>query len=151
MADFSISWTIEGETQLSRTLLGMGNKLRDFRQPFGESVSMLKTVFSQDVFATHGAAIGEKWKRLSPYTVSQKARKGYPSDPLIATGQMQRSFQSVVSTDQAVVFNTSEYFKYHQSNLPRERIPRRVMMKLAERQREEIVKIFHQFIRQALS
>ena len=151
MADFNLTWSIEGETQLSRALLGMGNKLRDFRQPFGESVSMLKAVFSQDVFSTHGAAIGEKWKRLSPYTVSQKARKGYPSDPLIATGQMQRSFQSIVSTDQAVIFNTSDYFKYHQSNLPRERIPRRVMMKLAERQREEVVKIFHQFIRQALS
>jgi len=151
MADFHLSWSIQGETQLSRALLGMGNRLRDFSEPFGEAASVLTVMFSNEVFATRGAIIGEKWKRLSPYTVSQKARKGYPSDPLIATGQMQRSFQSIVSTDQVVITNTAEYFKYHQSNLPRERIQRRVMMKIAGRQREAIVKIFQQFIRQALS
>jgi len=145
-----LEWTIEGEKQLSRKLIGLDNALRDFSYPFSQSAEYLKGVFSRDVFETQGAAIGERWRRLSPYTVAQKARKGFPSTPLVGTGAMQNSFRTIVSSDQAVIYNAAEYFKYHQSKAPREHLPRRVMMKLADNQRREIVRFFQEHIQSSL-
>jgi phage gpG-like protein len=147
---FQLQWTIEGQTQLSRKLVGLRSDLKDYTRPFSDSAFYLKSVFSRDVFDTQGAAIGERWKRLSPYTVAQKARHGYPSSPLIGSGAMQNSFKTIVSSDQAVIYNTAAYFKYHQSKAPRSRIPRRVMMKLASRQKEEVVRVFQQYIRESM-
>jgi phage gpG-like protein len=151
MANFHLQWTIEGEKELSRVLIGMGTSLKDYRQPFENSVYYLKKTFSKDVFATQGAAIGERWKRLSPATVAEKARRGFFGGPLIRTGRMQNSFASIVQSDQAVVYNTAEYFKYHQSNRARSfRLPRRVMMALGQNQRVTIVRYFQEFVREAM-
>lgn len=147
---FQIRWEIDGRTELSRRLEGLNAHIHDLTVPFRKSADMLVRVFSKDVFSSQGAAIGEKWKRLSPYTVAQKARHGFPLDPLVRTGKMQRSFTSVVASDQAVIRNTAEYFKYHQSRLPRTRLPRRAMMGLAENQKQQIVKIFQRYIQEAL-
>jgi phage gpG-like protein len=147
---FQLQWSIEGDTQLSRRLIGLEGALSDYRRPFGDAANYLKTTFSRDVFDTQGGAIGERWTRLSPYTVAQKARKGYPSTPLIGTGSMRNSFQTIVSSDQAVVYNTAAYFKFHQSKAPRKNLPRRVMMKLADRQKETIVRFFQEHIQASL-
>ena len=147
---FRLEWSIEGDKQLSRVLIGMASGMKDYSFPFRQSADYLKGVFSKDVFDTQGAVIGERWKRLSPYTVAQKARRGFPLTPLIGTGRMRDSFQSIVSTDQAVVYNTSPYFGYHQSNKPRERLPRRVMMKLHDPGKAQIVKFFQAHIRAAM-
>jgi phage gpG-like protein len=147
MSAFRLEWSIEGEKQLSRVLIGMESDLKDYTAPLRQSADYLKQVFSRDVFESQGAAIGERWKRLSPHTIAQKARHGFPSTPLIASGKMQNSFERIVSSDQAVIFNTAPYFKYHQSKQPRTKLPRRVMMKLAETQKQQIVKYFQEHIR----
>lgn len=148
-----LTWYIEGEKQLSRRLIGLENSLQDYSYPFRQSADYLKSVFSSDVFQTEGAVIGERWKRLSPYTVAQKARRGYvhANWPLVGTGAMQNSFQTIVSSDQAVIYNTAAYFKYHQSKAPRTKLPRRVMMKIHHAQREQIVRYFQEHIRASLA
>ena len=143
---FQLNWTIEGEKQLSRVLSGLRDDIKNLQAPFSESAKKLIKVFSQDSFSTQGQVINERWARLSPYTVAQKARNGYPPDPLIRTGAMKKSFRSVVQTDSATIYNTAEYFKYHQSNQPRKKIPRRVMMKLAEEQKTMVVRIFQKHL-----
>ena len=148
---FQLSWTIEGEKQLSRRLLTLEDAVQDYSYPFSQSADFLKGVFSRDVFQTQGTAIGERWRRLSPVTVAQKARRGYPSTPLIGTGSMQRSFHTIVSSDQAVIYNTAAYFKYHQSKAPRSHLPRRVMMKIHHNQREQIIRFFQEHIRASLA
>lgn len=148
---FEIQWTIEGEVALSRRLEGLSANLRDMTTPFRKSADMLIGVFSTDVFETQGGAIGQKWQRLSPYTVAQKARHGFPSQPLVRTGAMQRAFTSIVSSDQAVVYNTATYFKYHQSNKPRSRLPRRVMMAMGETQKQQVVKTFQRYIQEIVN
>src|SRR3954451_9254593 len=102
---FVLQWQVEGATQLSRRLEGLSANTKNLTAPFRKSANMLIGVYSRDVFTTRGAIIGKPWKRLSPYTVAQKARSGYPTDPLIRTGKMKRSFTSVVSSNQAVVYN----------------------------------------------
>jgi phage gpG-like protein len=152
MANLQIQWSIEGEKQLSRVLLGMGKSLTDFRQPFNSSAEYLKRTFSKDAFSTQGRAIGERWKRLSPATVAEKARLGYLQGPLIRTGRMQNSFRSIVQTDQAVVYNTAPYFPYHQSNKPRagSRLPRRATMALGPNQKSTITRYFQEYIQESM-
>lgn len=147
---FQLEWSIEGDKQLSRVLQGMENQLSDFREPFKSASDDLKKIYEDEVFSTDGKVINEKWERLSPYTVAQKARLGFPRDILIRTGKMRESFRTIVTSSQAVIYNDVEYFKYHQSNKPRSKIPRRVMMKLAENQKQMVVKHFQEYIRAAL-
>lgn len=139
---FQLSWTIEGETQFSRRLRNVVLDKEDLKRPLQKAAQNLVRTFGNEVFASRGSEIQESWAALSPVTLARKARMGYPSDPLVATGEMKRGFRSIVSTDQAVIYNTAPYFKYHQSNQARRKIPRRVMMKLGFNQREMIVKEF---------
>lgn len=143
MAGTYITWSIEGEKQLSRRLRNIEGNIRDARPAFQNIANELVDTFSGDVFDTRGSAIGEKWQPLSKYTIAQKARAGYgDKGPLERTGAMRNAFRSQVATDYAAVWNTASYFKYHQSNKSRSKIPRRVMMKLGHMQREMIVKEF---------
>lgn len=144
---FEISWTIEGEKQLSRVLTRLSTDIKNFKLPLTNIAEKLVQTFSTEVFSTQGAAIDESWRPLAPGTLQQKRRKGFSSQPLVATGTMQKSFRSIVTNDAAVIYNTADYFKYHQSNQPRKKLPRRVMMKIANRQKEMIVKEFKNYLR----
>lgn len=141
----SISWTIEGEKQLSRVLRNIGDGVKDWTPAFRESAMELKKIFEKDVFDTRGGAIGEKWKPLKPKYLAQKIAEGYPADILIKTKKMKGGFRSIFKADYAQVWNEMEYFKYHQSKSPRKKLPRRVMMKLGESQKQIVVKIFHTY------
>ena len=147
----NLSWSIEGEKQISRNLEGLKHNLKNFKEPFKDASNMLVGIFSKDVFSTKGSVIGEQWARLSPMTIKQKAKRGFGSEPLIATGTMQGSFRTIVETDKAVIYNKSDYFKYHQSNKPRKKLPRRVMMKIANTQKVEVVRIFQRHILESLN
>jgi len=150
MNGFQMKWSIEGTKELSRVLRGLESTLTDYSYPFTQSANYLTGYFSRDVFDSQGAALGKRWKRLSPYTVAQKARSGFPTAPLVRTGNMRSGFRSIVSTGQAVIYNTADYFKYHQSRQPRAHLPRRVMMKLSGNLKEQIVKYFQEHIRLSL-
>lgn len=140
-----LSWSIEGQEQLVRNLTNVGKGIKDWAPAFKEAADKLKKVFSDDVFKTRGAIINEKWDPLKPRYLAQKVKGGFPSDPLVKTGKMKEDFQSIVKTDMAEIWNATQYFKYHQSSAPRSKLPRRVMMKLAENQKQIVVKIFHTY------
>ena len=144
---FHLEWEIEGDKQLSRRLRTLEKWPKDLTGPFRTASTNLKKIFEAEVFDTRGRVIGEQWKRLSPATVARKARSGYPSDPLIATGAMKGSFRTIVTSDSAVIGNTAEYFKYHQSNKPRAKLPRRVMMKIGNNQKTMVVRVFQEHLR----
>lgn len=140
-----ISWAIEGEQQLSRVLRGIGDGIKDWRPAFEEAAADLVKVFANDVFNTEGKAIQESWRPLRARYLKQKVKQGYPPDILVKTGKMQKSFQSLFKGDYAEVWNSAAYFKYHQSKSPRSsNLPRRVMLKLGEQQKQMVVKVFHQ-------
>lgn len=143
----NITWEIEGEVQLARRLRIITDGIEDFKPAYEKAGKAVKEVFEGEVFESEGRVIGEKWQPLSPVTLAQKAKKGYSSKPLVATGLMKDSFEYEATSDMAVVNNTTEYFKYHQSKKPRTRLPRRVMMKLYFPQRTMIVRIFQKYIK----
>ena len=129
-----IVWSIEGEAQLVRRLRGLGDNVKDFKPELTKSSKFLKSFFGGEVFDTRGRAIGEPWK---------KRKKFYPWPILERTGKMRRSFTFRAEKMFAVVWNARTYFKFHQSRLPRYRLPRRRMMRLVNRIKNEIVQIFH--------
>jgi len=139
-----LSWEIEGQKQLSRRLQIMAEKVKNWTPAFKEAAMTLKDTFQNDVFASQGGVIDESWSPLKKAYALQKAKK-YPGKGILeATGDMRNGFMTLWRPDMAKVWNQVEYFKYHQSNKPRmSNLPRRVMMKLGNRQRVEVVKIFH--------
>ncbi len=143
---FDLTWSIEGETQLVRRLQKIGDNVKNAQPAFKEASDNLKQIFANDVFNTQGAVIGEHWNPLSPRYLAQKVKAGYPAEPLVRTGAMKNAFQTIVKADSATVWNAIAYFKYHQSNKPRHVLPRRVMMKLGNEQKEMVVKVFHTYL-----
>lgn len=142
---FSLSWEIEGEKQLSRNLLVLADRIKDWTPAFKETGITLKNIFEDDVFNTDGGVINENWAPLSKAYAYKKA-KMYPGKGILeATGAMRNGFMTLWRPDMAMVWNKVEYFKYHQSNKPRNVLPRRVMIKLADQQRTQVVKIFHSY------
>ncbi len=141
---FQLSWNIEGEQQLLRNLRGVKEAMGDWRLAFRKTTIELKKIFANDVFQTMGGTIGEKWQPLKPAYLAKKRAEGYPATPLIKTGKMQKAFKSMFDPNSATIWNAVQYFKYHQSNKPRSsNLPRRVMMKLGNDQKQIVVKIFH--------
>ena len=138
-----IEWAIEGRQELSRNLRSLELSMEDWKEALGSAAELLTKTFSQDVFSTKGAAVGARWRPLSPATVARKARSGQSTDLLVGSGAMKAAFASRVTAKMAVISNPTPYFKFHQSNRPRSgRLPRRVMMRLGEIQREQVVKEF---------
>lgn len=141
---FQLTWTIEGEQQLVRNLRGVREAMGEWKPAFNKTARELKKIFANDVFASKGRVVGENWPPLKPTYLAEKRAQGFSTDPLIKTGKMQKSFQSIIKPDSATIFNAIAYFRYHQSNKPRSsNLPRRVMMKLGNDQKTMIVKIFH--------
>jgi len=126
----NLTFSIEGEVQLDRRIKGLANDIKNWSKTFKSTGNYLKKFFSTEVFQTEGSIIGEKWKTGKYY------------NGLVRTGKMRDSFTRKFGKDYVLITNTAPYFKYHQSKLPRKKLPRRIMMKLDEKRRQKIVKLF---------
>jgi hypothetical protein len=141
-----LQFIIDGDMQLSRILESYAANITDWTPAFEQSAAGLIEIFSTEVFDTQGQAIDESWSPLSRAYALQKAKK-YGDMPILeATGNMRNSFGATIDPTSMTIFNAATYFKYHQSSLPREKIPRRVMMKLTDDMRANVVRAFQQQI-----
>ena len=129
-----ISFELEGEKQLSRNLRNVSADLGDWTDTFKKVGLQLQTLFSGAVFETEGREIGEPWV---------KRKKDYPWPLLQKSGKMRGGFEYEARKDQVKIFNKVPYFVYHQSNKPRFRLPRRVMMKIDEKRKMDIIHTFN--------
>jgi len=141
-----LQFEIEGEKQISAVLERAKNGVENFRPALTAVSSNLMRDF-KGTFKTNGASIGENWQGLSPKYAERKRRKFGNSPTLVATGIMSKAFTSKVEPLQLQIRNTASYFKFHQSNQPRTKIPRRMMMKLGESQRADVFMEFNKYLR----
>jgi len=82
-------------------------------------------------------SIGTSWPELSPsYTSSEPKSSHHPNDKLRLYSRMMRRFKITKIKGSfkkgavtVTVVNTSPYFKYHESDLPRSKIPARRMLR----------------------
>lgn len=130
-----LSVSIEGEKQLSQELLISASHIKDWRTPLSQSTTTLLKSFQMN-FDVRGRMFGG-W---------EPRKKSQPWPLLENTGRMRGGFRSTIGRDQAVIENNVPYFKYHQSNQSRSRLPRRVMMMIDEQRRNDVVKIFQRHI-----
>lgn len=144
-----ITFEIEGEKELNRRLLDVGKDFKNWKPEFNKVGQFLLKTFT-DNFSTQGRLLGERWPSLSTSTLLQKERMGYPKDILIRTGRMKGSFNYQAGSYQVTVGNSAPYFVYHQSKRARTKLPRRIMMKLDEKRKEMIIKIFQTSIQKNL-
>jgi phage gpG-like protein len=147
MEYFRILWRIEGVPELSRVLALTHSKVSNFKKPLWSSAKLIL----QDVernFTTEGGLVGG-WTPLAESTIRDRIRQGYGgAHPILQrTGALRKSFYSLVDSKRAVITSKSPYFGYHQSRQSRKRIPRRAMLVLTERTRQNIVEQFHKFLR----
>ena len=107
--------------------------------------------FSNQGFSSQGGVFGSPWPPLSTRTLTSK-NKSYPGrPPLVRTGQMQNSFEFNASSSSVVIGNTSPHFKYHQSTLPRRKLPRRPTMGINDPIRRIITEHIHNEIRKKIA
>ncbi|MFA6048277.1 MAG: hypothetical protein WC737_05730 [Parcubacteria group bacterium] len=132
-----ISFEIEGEVQLARRIRNITSTIKNFKGVFKNIGTYLVYFFKNDVFNTEGSVFGENWASGKYYNKLQRS------------GRMRNSFIHKEGKDYVLVTNTAPYFKYHQSRLPRRKLPRRVMMKLDETRKQTIVKEFQKAIIEA--
>jgi phage gpG-like protein len=107
------------------------------------------------IFASRGAIIGRPWAPLSPKTLQQKQRKGFPLDPLVRTGRLKASLTDETSDEMVLdidnlgltfgsarLVDRGDWFlaPIHHLGAPRRNIPARALMPenqfLAERYRD---------------
>ena len=129
-----IRFSLEGQQQLVRQFKGISMAGKNFTSAFKKIGRDLTDTFSGPVFDTEGAEIGEKWKTGPKY------------HGLVRTGKMRKSFRFKAGKDYVIVDNIVDYFKFHQSIRPRYKLPRRIMMKIDDKRKVNIMKRLHKHI-----
>lgn len=130
-----IDATLEGEQQLSRRLGIIADGVEDFGPAFDNIERELMHSVDQN-FDARGGLFGG-WA----------PRKDANPWPLLEnTGELRGGFMSAVKSDYLEIGNSVSYFKYHQSNQPRERLPRRVMLKIDATRKIFITKAFQEYL-----
>lgn len=135
----TLNVTLEGEKQLSRRLMTIPTDISNWKIPLFRIGGEIRGSIDEN-FSQRGALFG-RW-------VPRKDNLPHPL--LEKTGAMRRNFKQSLGPDYIEIFNPTAYFKYHQSNKPRKKIPRRVMMKIDDERKRFIQREFQKHINDAL-
>lgn len=137
MAGVGLEFIANGTTEVAAMFDDARGRAKNLDTPLEQSSKTMLKAFDMN-FDNRGNTLGAPWKpRLEPY--------GWPL--LQKTGLMRHGFAAAFGTDFVTLFNKQWYFRYHQSAAPRKtRLPRRVMMKIDETRRVQIVKYFQAWI-----
>ena len=149
MADyFRLKFTIEGVPELGRILQLKQRQVSNLKKPLFKSGQLILADVEQQ-FRTEGG-LSDGWQPLALGTVKGRLREGYGGKhPILQrTGALRRSFFSRVSNKMVFISASSPYFGFHQSRKPRAtKLPRRPMLLLTQRTKENIQEEFNKFLR----
>jgi len=107
--------TIDGDQQVTFAIDTLSEKVADLR-PVWEQIARDLMEWEEEIFATRGTAIGRPWAPLSPKTIQQKMRKGFPLDPLVRTGRLKASLTDE-SSDEMVLITEPTYLVFGSARL----------------------------------
>jgi phage gpG-like protein len=139
---FQLSISVDGEKLLSRRLLNVAYNLDDFSEPLEEINGELQKTFQLN-FDQRGGLFGGWVDRVPQYRAGERI----DTWPLLEkTTSMRESFVAAVTAYQLEIGNTASYFRYHQSNEPRTKIPRRIMIGLDQERKQFIVRTFQKYV-----
>ena len=137
----SVTIKVIGTEKARETFRRLGVSISNFSKELKTTGEYLVGFIKGPVFETEGQVYGGAWRSLNPGYQAWK-QTNYPGrGTLELTGTMRKSFQAQSSQMFLRVFNPTPYFIKHQ--LGRDRMPQRVMMRIDEARKQEIVKIIH--------
>lgn len=151
----SVKVTITGDKQVLSKIKKLGQSLYTYDLAMKSIGKKLTSYFGNEVFASQGGALGEKWPSLKPATIKRKNKMNIiaGSMPLVGNNSphMKDQFEYNAGSSFVVISNAADYFAYHQSNEPRRKLPRRVMMKTTPEVRAMVKDIIDSDIKNKLS
>lgn len=133
---------IENKQRVSAYFDDVKVKVGDMSEPIKEANRYMRGEINKN-YGKEGGVVTSKWAALNPEYAKRK-RKG--SKILVDTGKMKKAFYSKFGKNQVEIGNRSSYFKYHQSNKPRTKLPRRAMIEIKNEQQAEIFRFFTKFL-----
>jgi hypothetical protein len=145
MGAFSVAMKISGDDVAIRKLKNLGLTWLEWKDALDDAGKNIVAYSEGQVFASMGGVFGTPWQALSPSTQAQKQQHypQYAAVPLMRTGAMSKAFDHTATAIHLEVVNNTSYFKYHQSEAPREKIPRRQMFGINNDIKEIVRKAFH--------
>jgi hypothetical protein len=145
---FRLNLTIEGDIVVDRVLLGLEERASNIAPVWPKVVEVFQSIVAR-AFATEGASTGAPWAPLAKRTQVERAKLGYPpAHPILERrGTLKRALTTgegayVRSSPTSLAYVLSSevgYFKYHQSNQPRQRLPRRAPVLLTADDKHALV------------
>lgn len=132
---------LEGDKRISAVFDNIQKELGNMSEPIKEANRYMRAEVDKN-YSQEGGVVVSKWAALSPNYAKRK--KG--SKILVKTGKMKAAFYSKFGINQVEIGNNVDYFKYHQSNKPRTKLPRRAMLEIKPQQQAEIYRFFTKFL-----
>lgn len=137
-----LTFNLEGAEVVHRRLGITAEGVKSFKEPLAQIGHNFMKTFDMN-FDARGGLYGGWAPRKPRYYAGQRI----DTWPLMErTGRMREAFAADVTKTGLVLGNSAPYFVYHQSNQPRTRLPRRVMMKIRDQDATMIVKEFQYYV-----
>lgn len=148
MGGFRFTFSVEGETQVDRTLTRFADNIKDAR-PVWDKLAGRFARLERRQFAGEGTFSGG-WAPLSPAYAAWKARH-YPGKPILErTGELKRDLTErplaieVLEPGFLLLGTAREYGEFHQRGAGD--LPQRRPIEFPEGERREWVKVLQRFI-----
>jgi phage gpG-like protein len=127
---FRLRVDITGLDKTNATLDKLSGIINNLEPELVDVGTWLMGFLQVDVFDTEGGAISAPWQALSsPYSFYKS--KNYPGRAILeASGEMRKGYALMTTTQYAIVENTVEYAKYHQSGTSR--LPQRMLVNVTD-------------------
>lgn len=139
----NVTIVVKGDKEVAAKMRRLGVSLNDHRKALNDVSKQAIQYYQNQGFQ----GVFGPWAPLNPVYAAQKAQKWRGRGILVASGRMQDSFYADVTKTYAVIGNKANQFKYHQSTLPRTKMPRRATMGINEPIKRMIRQAFQQEMR----
>jgi len=141
--------TVTGIKEVQVGLKKMEENLAKTDEPLNKSGRFMQLEAFAN-FPAKGGIFGESWPPLTEFSKKMKEWKGFGGQPLmVRTGKLFSSFKIYKGKNFVEVFNPVSYAVEHQYGIGKN-LPRRVLLKLAKKQIDEITKIFTDWVFQTI-
>jgi phage gpG-like protein len=142
---FRLRFVFDGEVMIDREVRAVESRISDLSPAWPNVVQAFRTIVRR-AFDTEGRSTPNPWPQLAPRTQRQRQLQGYgAAHPILKrSGELFGSITGggggfVESTkDRLAIGTTDPVFWFHQSRLPRKRLPRRAMVNLTLTDRTEL-------------
>ena len=131
---------IKGDKRTIAQLRKMISEFNDWKPELRAIGDYLVKFYQDPVFETEGGIFGARWQALSPAYAIRKAVTHPGRGILEASGDLRRSYSTRVHSNLLELINQDPKAIYHQEGT--RRMPARVLIKVDEKQKDEIVNIF---------